>query len=63
MGRYEFPDTFEPFGAWTPEHAAARVYGGKAGDYIVTGPHDRVRRYITVYRVTGGFVGDIYLAD
>jgi hypothetical protein len=66
--QYTHPGTLETFTASTPEHAAARVFGGKPSDYLATRRESGNARfatrfvptYIEVMRVRdGSFLGDI----
>lgn len=65
MDTYEYP-LGVTFRASTPEHAAARVFGGKPGDYLVTMHSTEAfmgqasYRYAEVMRVRdNAFMGDI----
>lgn len=68
MRTYQHPMTFETFKASTPEHAAARVMGGKPSDYIVTTHSDSVpgrnHEWLEVSGADGsGFYGDIEIVS
>lgn len=60
MDTYEYP-LGVTFKALTPERAAARVFGGKASDYLATTQWNRHTGtfYLQVTTADGEYVGDI----
>lgn len=66
---YEHPGTYETIRATSPEHAAARIHGGKASDYTTirrerASIHEGLPNVVFYEAYKGlAFIGDIYLAD
>jgi hypothetical protein len=60
MDTYEYPLGVQ-FNALTPERAAARVFGGRASDYLATTHWNRHGGtfYLEVITADGEYVGEI----